>query len=56
MHIIVAVLVLVVLAACFIGSYLLNKRIPVPEGTDVSDTHCHGCTIKSCRNYGKHNE
>ena len=51
MSIIVGILLMAVLTGCFIGSYVLNKRTPVPEGTEI--VHCRSCTIKSCGNYGK---
>ena len=49
MNIIVAVLLIAVLGTCFIGTYVWNKRTPVPDGVDIDDAGCRGCTLKSCR-------
>ena len=49
--IIVGVLLLIVLSACLIVSYTLNKRTPAPDGTDSDGLGCAGCKITSCRNH-----
>ncbi|MCL2400308.1 MAG: hypothetical protein FWC91_11285 [Defluviitaleaceae bacterium] len=56
MNIIVGVLLIIALVGVFIGTYLLNKRIPVPDDVDIRAAACHGCTITSCHNHSKYNK
>jgi len=46
MQIIVGILILVIMIAAFFVTYLLNKRTPVPEGTNFDD--CTGCKNIHC--------
>ena len=50
-RIILAVVLIVVLVAIFIGTYVLNKRTPKPEGCEEVGAECEGCQITSCSNY-----
>ena len=38
------------LVGAFVGSYLLNKKTPKPEGCENIDDSCEGCQITSCPN------
>ena len=46
-----AIVIIVVLVALFIGTYVLNKRTPKPEGCEEIGSECEGCQITSCSNY-----
>lgn len=48
--IIMAALIMTFLIGAFIGSYLLNKKTPKPEGCENIDENCEGCQITSCLN------
>ena len=48
--IILAAIIMMTLVGAFIGSYLLNKRTPKPEGWENIDDSCEGCQITSCPN------
>ena len=50
-RIILAVVLIVVLVGLFIGTYILNKRTPKPEGCEEVGAECEGCQITSCSNY-----
>ena len=50
-RIILAVVILVVCVVMFIGTYILNKRTPKPEGCENVGSECEGCQITSCSNY-----
>ena len=56
MNIIVGIILIVALAGVFIGTYLLNKRTPVPDDVDMRTAACHGCTITSCHNHSRYND
>ena len=43
-----AVVIMVLLVGAFIGSYVLNKNTPKPEGCENLDENCEGCQIVSC--------
>ena len=43
-----AVVIMVLLVGAFIGSYVLNKNTPKPEGCENLDENCEGCQITSC--------
>ena len=51
-----AVLIIVVCVGMFIGTYLLNKRTPKPEGCENIGSECEGCQITSCSHYQNKNE
>ena len=46
-----AIVIIVVLVVLFIGTYVLNKRTPKPEGCEEIGSECEGCQITSCSNY-----
>ena len=46
--IILAVIIMMILIGAFIGSYLLNKKTPKPEGCENLSEECEGCQIVSC--------
>jgi hypothetical protein len=48
-----AIIILLVVIIIFIVTYLLNKRIPKPDGCELSDK-CETCQNTSC--YVKNNE
>lgn len=51
LRIILAVLVIAVLIAVFITSYLLYKKTPVPKGCEdihPNEEKCHGCNQTEC--------
>jgi len=48
--IIMAALIMTFLVGAFVGSYLLNKKTPKPEGCENIDENCEGCQITSCLN------
>ena len=50
-RIILTVVILLVCVALFIGTYILNKRTPKPEGCEDVGSECEGCQITSCSNY-----
>lgn len=39
-----------ILFIIFIISYLLNKKVPKPDGCDEVDEHCLDCSNPLCRN------
>jgi len=47
-RIIVAIAIMAVLIALFFVSFLLNKKIPEPEGCRDLKKNCVGCGILSC--------
>ena len=55
-RVILAVVFIVALVALFIGTYILNKRTPKPEGCEEVGAECEGCQITSCSNYRKKEE
>ena len=46
--IIMAALIMIFMVGAFVGSYLLNKKTPKPEGCENIDENCEGCQITSC--------
>ena len=48
--IIMAGVIMTLLIGAFIGSYLLNKNTPKPEGCENIDENCVGCQVTSCLN------
>lgn len=50
-----AILWLAVLVSVFIGTYVLNKRTPKPEGCEEM-SECHGCQNVACSHYKEENE
>ena len=51
-----ALVIMVLLISAFIGSYLLNKNTPKPEGCENLEENCEGCQITSCSNRKEKNE
>lgn len=54
--IISAVIIMIVMIGAFIGSYLLNKKTPKPEGCENLDENCEGCQITSCAHHKNNKE
>ncbi len=48
--IILAALIIILLVLAFVGSYILNKRTPKPEGCENLDENCDGCQVVTCSN------
>ena len=55
LRVILAIVIIVVCVVLFIGTYLLNKRTPKPEGCEEIGSECEGCQITSCSHYKKTN-
>ena len=55
-RIIIAVGIVVVCVVLFIGTYVLNKRTPKPEGCEDVGSECEGCQITSCSHYKEKEE
>ena len=55
-RIIIAVGIVVVCVVLFIGTYVLNKRTPKPDGCEDVGSECEGCQITSCSNYKQKDE
>lgn len=55
-RIIIAVGIVVVCVVLFIGTYVLNKRTPKPEGCEDVGSECEGCQITSCSHYKQKEE
>lgn len=55
-RIIIAVGIIVVCVVLFIGTYILNKRTPKPEGCEDVGSECEGCQITSCSHYKQKDE
>ena len=55
-RIILAIVLIVVLVVLFIGTYILNKRTPKPEGCEDLGSECEGCQITSCSHYKEKEE
>lgn len=55
-RIIIAVGIIVVCVVLFIGTYILNKRTPKPDGCEDVGSECEGCQITSCSNYKQKDE
>ena len=54
-RVILAIVIIVVCVVLFIGTYILNKRTPKPEGCEEIGSECEGCQITSCSHYKKPN-
>ena len=50
--VLITIAVLAVCVAMFIGTFLLNKRTPKPEGCENIE-ECEGCQMTSCSHYIK---
>ena len=55
-RIVIAVLIVLVCVGLFIGTYILNKRTPKPEGCENIGSECEGCQITSCSHHQNKNE
>jgi len=55
-RIIIAVGIIVVCVVLFIGTYILNKRTPKPDGCEDVGSECEGCQITSCSHYKQKDE
>ena len=53
---IIAVVIIVALVGLFIGTYILNKKTPKPEGCEEVGAECEGCQMTSCSNYKQKEE
>lgn len=51
----IAVGIVVVLITMFFGAYLLNRRTPRPDGCEINEENCKGCTNPLC-NINKNKE
>lgn len=49
--ILIAGAILLVSIGLFIGSYLLNKKTPKPEGCQETSKECGACGIVSCSHH-----
>ena len=54
--IILGALFMILMIGAFIGSYLLNKKTPKPEGCENLEESCEGCQITSCSHYKEKKE
>ena len=55
LRVILAIVIIVVCVGLFIGTYILNKRTPKPEGCEEIGSECEGCQITSCSHNKKPN-
>ena len=53
LRIILAVVIVLVCVGLFIGTYLLNKKTPKPDGCENLGEECEGCQMTSCSHYIK---
>lgn len=54
---VVALIIFVALSAIFIVGYVLNKRVPIPEGCEEIDESCLHCANTFCKhNPNKEND
>ena len=51
LRIILAVVIVLVCVGLFIGTYLLNKKTPKPDGCENLGEECEGCLMTSCSHY-----
>ena len=51
LRIILAVVIVLVCVGLFIGTYLLNKKTPKPDGCENLGEECEGCQMTSCSHY-----
>lgn len=56
LNIVLAGIIMILLIGAFVGSYLLNKKTPKPEGCENLDENCEGCQITSCLNRKENKE
>ena len=56
LRVILAIVIIVVCVGLFIGTYILNKRTPKPEGCEEIGSECEGCQITSCSHHKNNNE
>ena len=56
LRVILAIVIIVVCVCLFIGTYILNKRTPKPEGCEEIGSECEGCQITSCSHYKEKEE
>ena len=54
-RVIIADGVVVICVGLFIGSYILNRRTPKPEGCENLGSECEGCQMTSCSHYVEKN-
>jgi hypothetical protein len=54
--ILIAGAILIVAIGLFIGSYLLNKKTPKPEGCEDTSKECGACGIVSCSHHPINNK
>jgi hypothetical protein len=50
-YLIIAIIIIAVLAATFIISFVINRRTPVPEGCEnlkITEEGCANCQIEEC--------
>ena len=55
-RIIIAVVVVLLSVGLFIGTFILNKRTPKPDGCENLGSECEGCQMSSCSHYVEKNE
>lgn len=53
---IVALILFVVLTGIFVLTYVLNKRVPRPEGCEEIDESCLNCSNTLCKHRPKKDE
>lgn len=56
MEMLFAIILFVILSGIFILTYVLNKRIPKPDGCDEIDESCMNCSNTLCKHSKKNNE
>lgn len=50
-YLIIAIIIIAVLAATFIISFVINRKTPVPEGCEnlkITEEGCANCQIEEC--------
>ena len=55
MKIVLAILFFALLVTIYIVLYLMNKKIPLPEGCENLKADCEGCKDYACTNNPAHN-
>lgn len=43
-----AILIFAVMAGIYAMSYYFNSLAPIPEGAELVDEGCHGCSTSTC--------
>ena len=51
LKILIALGLFIILVGIFIGTYILNKRTPKPEGCKSLDEDCKICGVTSCSHH-----